>query len=191
MVDAFVTHISNPLLSLFKILTSIIFWGKIFIGHICNVKFPMFQIYLIKCAYEKEQYYNLFTLHGILGMPFIIRNKVPLRVAVQSPPSFKISKIKFDSFIKQWQHLEPVTSRLGAEGRGTKRAKTITQPSHSDNTKNTHYKLGDHNSFITPSSPSEFYSSPNWKQHITHNKSTKILSYVRRKIILDPVWVQM
>lgn len=92
-------------------------------------------------------------------MPFIIRNKVPLKVAVQSLPSFNISKNKFNSFIKQWQHLEPVTSRLGAGGRGTKRAKTITQPSHSENTKKTHYELGDHNCFITP--PSEFHSCPN------------------------------
>lgn len=49
--------------------------------------------------------------------------------------------------------------QAGAEGRGTKRAKRIAQPSQSDNTKNTHYELGDRNSFIT-SPPPEFYMSP-------------------------------
>lgn len=85
-------------------------------------------------------------------MPFIICNKTPLKVAVQLLPSFNVSKAQFNSFLKQWQHLEPVTFRLGVEGRGTKRARRITQPSHSNNTRNTHYKLGEHNSLITPSS---------------------------------------
>jgi len=93
-------------------------------------------------------------------MPFIIWNKASLKAAVQPLPSFNISKTRLDSFLKPWQHLEPVTSRLGAEGRGPKRVKKITQPSRNDTTKSTYYTLGDHNSSIIPSSPSEFYSYP-------------------------------
>lgn len=100
---------------------------------------------IYKKCYEKEQYCDLFTLHGMLGMPFVIHNQVPWKVAVPSLPSFNISKTKLDTFIKQWQCLEPVTARLEAEGRGTKRAKRNPQPSHSGHTKNTHYELGDHN----------------------------------------------
>lgn len=91
-------------------------------------------------------------------MSFIVCNKTPLKVAVQSLPSMNVDKTKLNSFIKQWQHQETVTNRLRAEGRGTRRAKKITQPPH--NTKNTHYELGDHISFLIPPAPSELYAYP-------------------------------
>lgn len=118
-------------------------------------------------------------------MSFIVCNKTPLKVAVQSLPSMNVDKTKFNSFIKQWQHQETVTNRLRAEGRGTRRAKNITQPPH--NTKNTHYELGGSH-FLSHSSCS-FWTLriSKAKQGITQNKSIKIVNYVSRKVMLDPV----
>lgn len=126
-------------------------------------------------------------------MPFITCNKTLLKVAVQSLPSFKASKSKFDYFIKQWQHQELVTSRLGAEGRGTKRAKRTTQPSHSDNRKNTHYELGDHNSFSILLLNSTHFQTENSVSPKTKPQRLWVTTDfpVSREIMLDPVWIQM
>lgn len=52
--------------------------------------------------------------------------------------------------------------QAGAEGRGTNRAKTITQPSHSDNTKNTHWAGG--SQFL-------YHSFSFWILHVAKLKS--------------------
>lgn len=58
---------------------------------------------------------------------------MPLKVAVQSP-SFKVIEPKFDSFIKQQQCLQPVTSRLETEGRGTESLPTQQMDWHGGST---------------------------------------------------------